>query len=95
MPSTADMRKAANRQIAELQDQIQSLRASLANQGSDLYDVADERAHAALKQVRRHAAHATEVARENPGTTATVLSVTALVCLGLGYLAGRARSDDW
>lgn len=95
MPGTNDMRKSAQRQIAELQDQIQSLRSSLSSQGADLYDAADERAHAAMKQVRRQAEYLGNVARENPGTTATVLSVTALVCLGLGYLAGRARSDDW
>lgn len=95
MPATNDIRKSVNRQIGELQDQIHSLRASLSSQGADLYDVADERAHAALKEVRRHANHLGNVARENPGTTATVISVTALVCLGLGYLAGRTRSNDW
>ena len=95
MPGANDMRKSVHRQIGELQDQIQSLRSSLAGQGADLYDAADERAHAAVKQIRRQAAYIGNVARENPASAATVLSVTALVCLGLGYLAGRARSDDW
>lgn len=95
MPGTNDMRKSVNRQIGELQEQIHSLRSSLAGQGSELYDAADERAHAAMKQVKRQAAYLGNVARENPASAATVLSVTALVCLGLGYLAGRARSDDW
>ena len=95
MPSANDMRKTVHRQIADLQDQIKGLRSSLSDQGSDLYDEADARARDAMKQVRLQAHYLGDVARENPGTTATVLSVTALVCLGLGYLAGRARSDDW
>lgn len=94
MTKTDDVRHVIERQISDLQKQLASLRGDLGERGQDLYASAQDQAHVAARQFRRQARVMGNVARDNPGSAATVLSVVALTCLGLGYLAGRSAADD-
>lgn len=87
------IRSSVESQIADLQGQLHSLKGTLAERGSDVYDSADEQARHALRRVRREARAMGSAARENPATTTALLSVVALTCIGIGYLAGRSSSD--
>lgn len=94
MTKTDDIRRSIESEISDLQKQLRSLRGDLSDRGHDFYDSAQDQAQIAAKQFRKQARVMGDVARENPGSAATVLSVVALTCLGLGYLAGRSSADD-
>ncbi|KFI31962.1 hypothetical protein CDV50_05250 [Haematobacter massiliensis] len=94
MTKTDDIRRSIESQISDLQKQLHSLRGDLSERGHEFYDVAQDHANVAAKQFRTQARVMGDVARENPGSAATVLSVVALTCLGLGYLAGRSSAED-
>ena len=92
MADTAeDVRAHLEKQVAELKKEMSRISKSLAARASDALDEAEDayedtrgRARQAARHLRDQAHVAADVARENPGTTATVLTTVGL----LGLLAG-------
>lgn len=89
-----NIQKTIESQIADLQDQLLSLRGNLGARGADMYDQANEQARLAMRQMRRQAAKVGKVARDNPETTTAVLAIVGLTAFGLGYLVGRIGSEE-
>lgn len=84
-----DQDDTAERQIAHLREEVARLSQELAEKGGS-----------ALAEARRRAATAANTVRDNPGTTATVLTAAVLVGVLVGYLLGQAsagnrRHQDW
>ena len=78
-----DQDDTAERQIAHLREEVARLSQELAEKGGS-----------ALAEARRRAATAAITARDNPGTTATVLTAAILVGVLVGYLLGQASADN-
>jgi hypothetical protein len=86
---TDDIRDALEKQIADLKKEMAGVRKSVAsrvNEAEDTFVEVKDRARDAAHHVRHQAHAAADTIRENPGTSATVLSATAI----LGFLAGLA-----
>lgn len=85
-----DIRESLQQQVSTLTNEIARISKALASDSAEAFDDAYEegrgRARAAARQVRDQAHVAADVARENPGTTATVLATVGL----LGAVAGLA-----
>ena len=102
MPDTVeDFRAGLEKQIADLKKEISrvgktaSSRASGAlNDAEDLYEEGRGRAREVATQVRDQAHVAVGAMRENPGTTATVLTTVGLLGLAAGLVLGGALSRD-
>jgi ElaB/YqjD/DUF883 family membrane-anchored ribosome-binding protein len=103
-PIADDARKELEKQIADLKKQVASLSKSLSARGEQIYDDLREtaedgyetvagRARSAARQVRDQAQAVSEVVRENPGTTATVLSSVGLAGFLIGILVGQLLDD--
>ena len=104
VPQTAeDLRADLEKQIAEMKREMTKLKRSVALRASDLIedasDAADNayaegrgHAHQLVRQMRHQAHVAVDTARENPVTTATVLSTVALIALATGVVIGGAIS---
>lgn len=90
-----DMRANLEKQIEDMKKEISKISKSLAAQGWDVMDDAEEafeqgkgRARQAARQVGDRAYAAADIARENPGTTAMVLSTVGLLGLTAGLALG-------
>ena len=90
-----EMRTALEQEIAELKDEISRIGRSIASgasetmeEAADIYGEGRGQARRAARQAANQVRFAADVARENPGTTATVLSTVALLGLAAGLLLG-------
>ncbi|MFC3058735.1 hypothetical protein [Paenirhodobacter populi] len=84
---TDDIRDALEKQIADLKTEMAGLRKSVASRVNDAEDTfveVKDRAKDAAHHMRHKAHAAADTIRDNPGTSATVLSATVI----LGFLAG-------
>ncbi len=96
MADIADNTRAEfEKQIADLRKEMDKIGKSIAAQASDAADDAEDvyddmkgRASKVARRVRRQGHLAADVARENPGTTATVLSTVGLFGLAIGLVLG-------
>jgi ElaB/YqjD/DUF883 family membrane-anchored ribosome-binding protein len=104
-PTADDVRKDLEKQIADLKKEVSSLAKSLSARGDRLYDDLRDstedgyetvagRARSAARQLREQAQAVSGVMRENPGTTATVLSSAGLVGFLVGLLVGQLLNDN-
>lgn len=82
---------------ADLKKQASKMGATIAARASDAMETAEDaledgkrRASDVVRHVREQGHVAAEVARENPGTTATVLATVGLLGLVAGLLLGGA-----
>ena len=102
MADAADeIRANLEKQIADLKKEMAKIGKSLASRASDAMDDAEEafedgksRARHAVAQVRDQAHVAVGAMRDNPGTTATVLSTVGLLVLVAGLLLSGVLSGD-
>ncbi|VDC25097.1 hypothetical protein [Pseudogemmobacter humi] len=92
---TEDLRATLEKQIGDLKGEVTKLSKSLASRASNALDEAEAayeegrgRARQVARQVRDQAHAAADVARENPVTTATVLSTVGLLGLAAGLVLG-------
>lgn len=90
-----DVRANLEKQIADLKKEMGKISKSLTARASDAIDDAEDAfddAKGRAGQVARHVRHqahvASDLARENPGTTVTVLSTVALLGLATGLVLG-------
>lgn len=88
-----DIRANLEKQIADLRKEMTKISKSVAARASDAMDDAEDafdearsRASRAAGRVRHQAHVATDLARENPGTTATVITTAALLGLAAGLV---------
>ena len=96
-----DIRANLEKQIADLKKEMSKISKSLASRASDAMDDAEEafedskgRARQAVAHVRDQAHVAVGAMRDNPGTTATVLSTVGLLGLAAGMLLSGVLSGD-
>ncbi len=96
-----DVRANLEKQIADLKKEMNRISKSLSSRASDALDDASDvveagkgRAREAIGQVREQAHYAVGAMRENPGTTATVLSTVGLLGLAAGFMIGGLVSGD-
>ena len=96
-----DIRADLEEQIADLKKEMSKISKSLASRASDAMEDAEEmfedgkgRAGQAVARVRDQASAAVGAMRENPGTTATVLSTVGLLGLAAGMLLSGVLSGD-
>ncbi|MCB5412029.1 hypothetical protein [Pseudogemmobacter faecipullorum] len=102
MPDTAeDFRAGLEKQIADLKKEISrmgktasSRAAGAMEEAEDLYTEGRGRAREVATQMRDQAQVAVGAMRENPGTTATVLTTVGLLGLAAGLVLGGALSRD-
>ncbi|NPD17404.1 hypothetical protein HOY34_19650 [Xinfangfangia sp. D13-10-4-6] len=103
--SEDDIRANLEKQITDLKKEISKISKSLASRASEAVDDAEEAfeegkgrarhaARHAVAQVRDQAHVAVGAMRDNPGTTATVLSTVGLLGLAAGLLLSGALSGD-
>jgi ElaB/YqjD/DUF883 family membrane-anchored ribosome-binding protein len=103
-PGVGDTQEALEKQIATLRNEVTEINKMLAKRtvgvlhqarerASDLYDDASKTAAGAAKQVGRQLQAVSEVARKNPGTTATVLGGVGIVGFLLGVAVGLTLAD--
>ncbi|NGN43317.1 hypothetical protein G6N74_19790 [Mesorhizobium sp. CGMCC 1.15528] len=103
-PSSDDIQKALEKQIADLRKEIAKINKTVSarsaemmddarEQASSLYESASDRASKATQQLRTQAHAVSEVARENPGTTTAVLGFVGIVGFLLGIAVGQASSE--
>lgn len=96
-----DIRADLEKQIADLKKEMSKISKSLVSRASDAMDDAEEvyedgkgRARQAAARVRDQASITVGAMRENPGTTATVLSTVGLLGLAAGMLLSGVLSGD-
>jgi len=96
-----DIRDDLEKQIANLKKEMSKISKSLASRASDAMDDAEDmfedgkgRARQAVDRVRDQASVTVGAMRENPGTTATVLSTVGLLGLAAGMLLSGVLSGD-
>ncbi|MFT4148908.1 MAG: hypothetical protein QM656_01830 [Paracoccaceae bacterium] len=96
-----DVRADLEKQIADLKKEMSKISKSLSARASDAMDDASDaieegkgRARQAVSQVRDQAHAAVDVMRENPGTTATVLSTVGLLGFALGVVLTGTLAGD-
>ncbi|ASY56559.1 hypothetical protein [Sinorhizobium sp. CCBAU 05631] len=103
-PGGGDTQEALEKQIATLRNEVTEINKMLAKRtvgvlhearerASDLYDDASKAAAGAAKQVGAQLQAVSEVARENPGTTATVLGGVGIISFLLGVAVGLTLAD--
>ncbi|WP_378948162.1 hypothetical protein [Mesorhizobium sp. ANAO-SY3R2] len=92
-----NMRKAFEKQILELRKDITKISDSIAERSarlaSEAIETASARASRAAKKLGAEAHTVSEIARENPGTTATALSAAALFGFIIGVAVGMASGS--
>ncbi|MCL4067482.1 hypothetical protein M3484_12965 [Pseudomonas sp. GX19020] len=96
-----DIRANLEKQITDLKKEVSRMSKSLASRASDAMDDAEDafeegkgRARQVASQVREQASLTVGAMRENPGTTATVLTSVGLMGVAAGFvLAGLCASD--
>ncbi|MBR0667198.1 hypothetical protein GXW71_22760 [Roseomonas hellenica] len=104
-PSADDARKDLEKQIADLKKEVAALSKQFSARGERLYDDLRDstedgyeavagRARSAAKHIREQAQAVSGAMRENPGTTATVLSSAGLVGFLVGLFVGQLLSDN-
>ena len=97
-PTTEDLRKELEKQIADLKKEIGGLSKSLSQLGSeayedgkaaadDLIDKARGKARGAARQARSQADLVSDTMKENPGTFSALLSSAGFVGFVLGAVA--------
>lgn len=102
-PNIDDIQKTLENQIADLRKEITKINKSISARGaemlddageqaSELYDTAASRASRTAQQLRSQAQAVSEVARENPGTTALV-GVIGLLGFLAGFAIGQSTND--
>lgn len=96
-----DIRASLEKQIGDLKKDIAKMSKSLSARASDAYESAEDafsdvkgQATQVGTQLRRQASVAADVARENPATTATVLTTVGVLGLAAGLLLGGAFSSS-
>lgn len=100
-----DIRANLEKQIGDLKKEISKISRSLTSQAMDVVDDVDDSFQdhrGQTRQLVRHArdqvrdrAHAVaDVARENPGTTATVLTTVGLLGLTVGLVLGGVFASN-
>jgi hypothetical protein len=103
-PSVGDNQDALEKQISTLRNEVAKINKILANRttgvldqarerASDLYDDASKTAAGAARQVGTQVRAVSEIARKNPGTTATVLGGVGVVSFLLGVAVGLTLTD--
>jgi ElaB/YqjD/DUF883 family membrane-anchored ribosome-binding protein len=103
-PNADDIQKSLEKQIAALRKEITKISRTIAErstkvldnaheQASDLSDNASSLASRATQQLRTQAQAVSEIARENPGTTTSVLGIVGIVAFLLGVAVGQALTD--
>ena len=90
-----DGRANLEKQITDLKKEMSKISKSLASYASDaaedaedIYEQGRGRARQVVHQMRDQAHVAADVARDNPGTTATVLSTVGLLGFAVGLVVG-------
>ncbi len=96
-----DVRADLEKQIAELKKEMSKISKAFSARVSGAAEDADEvieggraRARHAVAQVREQANVAAGAMRDNPGTTATVLSTVGLLGLAAGFVLGGLCAAD-
>lgn len=103
-PNADDIQKSLEKQIAALRKEIAKINRTIAErstkvldnaheQASDLSDNASSLASRATQQLRTQAQAVSEIARENPGITTSVLGIVGIVAFLLGVAVGQALTD--
>ncbi|OAP35225.1 hypothetical protein AU381_26145 [Sinorhizobium glycinis] len=103
-PGIGDAQEGLEKQIATLRNEVTKINKMLAQRtvgvlhqaregASDLYDDASKTAARATKQLGAQVQAVSEVARKNPGTTATVLGGVGIVGFLLGVAVGLTLAD--
>ncbi|CAM5771704.1 hypothetical protein LMIY3S_03597 [Labrys miyagiensis] len=103
--SPEDLRKEFEKQIADLKKEVGALSKTLAQRGtdtlertresaSDALDRARGQARSSLAQVREQAQLVSDTVKENPGTTATVLSSAGVIGFVLGLIVGTQLAGN-
>lgn len=90
--AAGDIRANLEKQVADLKKEVSKISKSLASRASDAMDDAEDafedgngRARQAVAHVRDQAHVAAGSMRDNPGTTATVLSTVGLLGVGCRF----------
>lgn len=97
-----DIRVHLEKQVSDLKKEMGRMRHAIGARASDVMDGAEDRyeslrenAADMARQLREQASVARDVARENPGTTATVLTTVGLVGFFAGLMvAGMCAGSD-
>ncbi|MFE3836440.1 hypothetical protein [Pseudogemmobacter sonorensis] len=96
-----DVRANLEKQIADLKKEMTKISKSLASRASDAMEDAEEaleegkgRARQAVAHVRDQAHVTAGAMRDNPGTTATVLSTVGLIGLAAGLVLSSVLSGE-
>ena len=103
-PNADEIQKSLETQIAALRKEITKINRTITErstkvldyaheQASDLSDNASSLASRATQHLRTHAQAASEIARENPGTTTSVLGIVGIVAFLLGVAVGQTLTD--
>ncbi|AFL50541.1 ElaB/YqjD/DUF883 family membrane-anchored ribosome-binding protein [Sinorhizobium fredii] len=103
-PGVGDTQEALEKQIATLRNEVTKINKILAERtvgvfdqarerASDLYNDASNTAARAAKQLGTQVQAVSEVARKNPGATATVLGGVGIVSFLLGVAVGLTLAD--
>lgn len=102
---TEDVRNALEEQISDLRDEIARINEIVAERSagmmsgakekaSEVYEGAADRAARATKHLRNQANVVSEVARENPGTAASILGVVGVIGFMLGMVVGQSTVEQ-
>ncbi|PSH62640.1 hypothetical protein CU102_25080 [Phyllobacterium brassicacearum] len=103
-PNADEIQKSLEKQIAALRKEITKINRTIAErstkvldnaheQASDLSGNASSLASRATQQLRTQAQAVSEIARENPGTTTSVLGIVGIVAFLLGVAVGQTLTD--
>ncbi|RVH28126.1 hypothetical protein [Sinorhizobium meliloti] len=98
-PGVGDTQEALEKQVATLRNEVTKINRMLAKRtvgvldqtrerASDLYDDASKTAAGAAKQLGAQVQAVSEIARKNPGATATVLGGVGIASFLLGVAVG-------
>ncbi|ATU92968.1 hypothetical protein BLM14_16110 [Phyllobacterium zundukense] len=104
LPSADNMQKSLEKQIAALRNEIAKINRTIAkrstkilnnahDQASDLSEGASSLASRATQQLRTQAQAVSEIARENPGTTTSILGIVGIIGFLLGVAVGQTLTD--
>lgn len=81
-------------EISALRREMDTIRGSLKDFGSEAYDTVKEKATDAAQYVQEEATSVAGVIREHPATAGTVLTVVGGLFFALGYLVGSSSFEQ-
>jgi len=103
-----EIKKALEKQIADLRKEMSEISKTLSERGAELYDSArgqaeetmdeaSQKARRAMRQLRTTGGAVSELARENPATATTIVVLSGLVgfLLGLAVASATAERRRW